>query len=339
MGAKAFITDLAALEPTRDEIAFLRDERPWGLILFRRNVGSPAQVSELTAAFRDAVGRADAPVLVDQEGGRVQRFKPPHWRRYPAARRLGELHERNGEAGLRAAWLVSRLMAADLSACGVDVDCLPVLDLPVPGAHDVIGDRAYSADLGATIRIARAATDGLMAGGVLPVMKHMPGHGRADTDTHLSQPTTDAPLEELDARDFAAFRAFADLPMGMTVHMVLSAVDPANPATQSSRVIAEIIRGRIGFDGLLMTDDLSMKALGGAVGPRASACIQAGCDVVLHCNDPLEARVAVGRAVPELAGEAARRADRALAMRRAPEPFDAAAGSEELDALMGATVA
>ena len=336
MSAKAFITDLDGLEPSADERAFLRDERPWGLILFGRNIDTPAQVRELTAGFRDLVGRPDAPVLVDQEGGRVQRFKPPRWRDTPAAGRFGEIFARDPEAALGAARTATRLMAHDLFACGVDVDCLPVLDLPVEGASEVIGDRAYSHDLDATIALARAAVDGLMDGGVLPVMKHMPGHGRADLDTHFGQPTTRAPLDALDARDFAAFRAFADLPMGMTVHMVLEAVDPDHPATQSRKVIESVIRGAIGFDGLLMTDDLSMKALGGEVGPRASACIAAGCDVVLHCNDPLAARIAVGRAVPELAGDALRRADAALAARREPRPLDVAAAEDELAELMGA---
>ena len=339
MDAKAFITDLTGLEPTADERSFLADERPWGLILFGRNIATPSQVSDLTAAFREIVGRPNAPVMVDQEGGRVQRFKPPHWRHYPAARWYGDLFETDPRAALRAAWLGSRLMAADLVACGVDVDCLPVLDLPVDGANEVIGDRSYSTALATTVALGRSAVTGLMAGGVLPVMKHMPGHGRANLDTHLAQPITDAPFETLDTHDFAAFRAFSDLPMGMTVHMVLSAIDPDRPATQSPAVIERVIRGAIGFDGLLMTDDLSMKALGGEVGPRARACIDAGCDVVLHCNDPLADRIAVGRSVPELAGEAARRAKAVDAVRRAPDGFDVAAGHEELDALMHGEIA
>ena len=339
MDCKAFITDLDGLAPTADELTFLAAERPWGLILFGRNVAEPQQVRDLVAAFRDAVGRPDAPVLVDQEGGRVQRFKPPHWRVFPAAGRLGELYARDPAEGRRAAWLVARLIAHELHDCGVDVDCLPVLDMPVADAHEVIGDRAYSTRLDHVVALAGETVDGLMAGGVLPVMKHMPGHGRADADTHVSQPATDAPLAALRERDFAAFRAFRHLPLGMTVHMVLEAVDPDHPATQSARVIDEVIRGDIGFDGLLMTDDLSMKALGGAVGPRARACIAAGCDVVLHCNDPLSARRAVAEAVPVLAGRAAERAERALAQRRTPAPFDGGAADGELASLLGASVA
>ena len=339
MSAKAFITDLSGLAPTADEIAFLRDTRPWGLILFARNVSEPNQVADLASAYREAVGRPDAPILIDQEGGRVQRLKPPRWRDYPPARRIGELYEHDREPGLRLAWLVSRAMAHDLRSCGVDVDCLPVLDLPVPGAHEIIGDRSYASDIDTVVALGRAACDGLMAGGVLPVMKHIPGHGRADVDTHLSTPTTHATWGELEARDFAAFRPFSDLPMAMTVHMIISAVDPDRPATQSAPVIEDVIRGSIGFDGLLMTDDLSMKALGGAVGPRALACLDAGCDVVLHCNDPLADRIAVGEAVPVLEGRAAERAEAALAVRRQPEPFDHAAAHAELDDLLAAVVA
>ena len=337
--ARAFISDLDGLSPSADEKAFLRDERPWGLIVFKRNVASPEQLRDLTASFRDLVGRPDAPVLVDQEGGRVQRLGPPVWPDYPPARAFGRLYGERPEEGLRAARLCARLIAFDLEACGIDVDCLPVLDVPVAGADEVIGDRAYGTDVGSVVALARETVEGLMAGGVLPVMKHVPGHGRADADTHLAQPVTHATLHELDQTDFAAIRPFVHLPMAMTVHMVLAAVDPHRPATQSPLVIETIVRERLGFDGLLMTDDLSMQALGGAVGPRAARCIAAGCDVVLHCNDPLDARIAVARAVPELKGRALHRAERALAVKRAPEPFDADAAREELDALLAIPLA
>ena len=339
MDAKAFITDCDGAAVTAEERALFAGERPWGLIVFGRNVQSREQLTDLTAEFRDIVGRPDAPVLVDQEGGRVQRLQPPLWRQLPPASAIGALHAYDPEGAARAAWLKARLIAFDLHEVGIDVDCLPCLDVPVPGAHEVIGERAFSRDPAVVAALGRATVDGLLAGGVLPVMKHMPGHGRADADTHFDLPTVDASLEELDRTDFAAFVPLADVPMGMTVHLVLAAVDPDRPATQSPRVIEEVIRGRLGFDGLLMTDDLSMQALGGDVARRAVLCLDAGCDMVLHCNDTMENRRAVGRAVRPLAGLAAKRAEDALAARRAPEPFDAAAAWDELEMRLGKAVA
>jgi beta-N-acetylhexosaminidase len=247
--SKRMILGASGLSLTQDEIAFYRDERPWGFILFARNVGEVAQLRDLATAMRDSVGRPDAPVFIDQEGGRVQRLRPPLAPNYPPAAALGELYRRDREAGLRAAWLMSRLHAFDLVRCGVDTDCLPVLDVPVEGAHDVIGQRAYARDPEIVAALGRAAADGLFAGGVLPVMKHIPGHGRAGADTHFELPTVNASLEDLREHDFAPFRALRDLPMAMTAHVVYSAIDPANPATHSARVIEEIIRGEIGFDG------------------------------------------------------------------------------------------
>ena len=339
MDAKAFITDCDGAEITAEERALFDGERPWGLIVFGRNVQSREQLVDLTASFRDVVGRPDAPVLVDQEGGRVQRLQPPAWRQLPPARDIGELYSFDPEGARRAAWLKARLIAADLHEVGIDVDCLPCLDVPVPGAHEVIGERAFSPDPSVVATLGRATVDGLMAGGVLPVMKHVPGHGRADADTHFDLPTVDASLEELEATDFAAFAPFADVPMAMTVHLVLAAVDPDRPATQSPVVIERIIRDRLGFQGLLMTDDLSMQALGGDVARRAVKCLEAGCDMVLHCNDTMANRRAVGRAVRPLSGRAARRASDALAARREPEPFDPLVAWEELEARLGRAVA
>lgn len=339
MDAKAFITDCDGAAITREERALLDGERPWGLILFGRNVQSREQLADLTAQFRDIVGRPDAPVLVDQEGGRVQRLQPPTWRQAPAARDIGALHAFDPEGARRAAWLKARLIAADLHEVGIDVDCLPCLDVPVPGAHEVIGERAFSNDPAVVAELGRATADGLLAGGVLPVMKHMPGHGRADADTHFDLPVVDASLDELERTDFAAFRPLADLPMGMTVHLVLAAVDPDRPATQSPDVIEQVVRGRLGFDGLLMTDDLSMQALGGDVARRAALCLEAGCDMVLHCNDTMANRRAVGATVKPLAGVSAERARRALAWRRAPEPFDVAAAWDELEMRLGKAAA
>lgn len=339
MDVKAFITDCDGASITPEERSLFEGERPWGMILFGRNVQSREQLTDLTASFRDIVGRPDAPVLVDQEGGRVQRLQPPTWRQLPPAAAIGALYPFDPEGALRCAWLKARLIAADLHEVGIDVDCLPCLDVPVPGAHEVIGERAFSDDPAVVAALGRATVDGLLAGGVLPVMKHMPGHGRADADTHFDLPTVDASLEELERTDFAAFAPLSDVPMAMTVHLILAAVDPDRPATQSAKVIEDVIRGRLGFGGLLMTDDLSMQALGGDVAARAVKCLDAGCDVVLHCNDTMENRRAVGRAVPPLTALAAKRADDALAARRAPEPFDPASAWDELEMRLREAVA
>jgi beta-N-acetylhexosaminidase len=327
--SKRMILGAAGLALTPGEIAFYRDERPWGFILFARNVGEAAQLLDLTAAMRDCVGRPDAPVFIDQEGGRVQRLRPPLAPNYPPAAALGELYRRDCGAGLRAAWLMSRLHAFDLARCGVDADCLPVLDVPVEGAHDVIGKRAYGRDPETVAALGRAAAEGLLAGGVLPVMKHVPGHGRAGADTHFELPTVTAPLEELREHDFAPFRALHDLPMAMTAHVVYAAIDPANPATHSAKVIGEVIRGVIGFDGLLMSDDVSMKALSGDFATKAAAILAAGCDLVLHCNGVMEEMRAVAGAAGPLAGKPLARAERALAARRRPDATAEAAARAE----------
>jgi beta-N-acetylhexosaminidase len=327
--SKRMILGASGLSLTPDEIAFYRDERPWGFILFARNVGEAAQLRDLTAAMRDSVGRPDAPVFIDQEGGRVQRLRPPLAPNYPPAAALGELYRRDREAGLRAAWLMSRLHAFDLMRCGVDADCLPVLDVPVEGAHDVIGQRAYARDPETVAALGRAAADGLFAGGVLPVMKHIPGHGRAGADTHFELPTVEATLEELREHDFAPFRALRDLPMAMTAHVVYSAVDPSNPATHSAKVIDGIVRGEVGFDGLLMSDDVSMKALSGDFATKAAAILAAGCDLVLHCNGVMEEMRAVAGAAGSLSGKPLQRAERALAARRKPDATAEVAAREE----------
>ncbi len=285
-----------------EEAAFFRDVRPWGFILFKRNVETPDQVRALVGALRETVGAADAPVLIDQEGGRVQRLGPP-------------------------------LMAHDLAALGINVDCVPVLDVPEPGAHDIIGDRAYAQSPDEVAALGRAAAEGLIAGGVLPIIKHIPGHGRAKADSHEHLPTVDAPYEALSARDFAPFRVNSDMPMAMTAHVVYAAVDRRRPATTSRTVIRRVIRGDIGFDGLLMSDDLSMKAFSGDFTERARAPLAAGCDVVLHCNGSMAEMRAVAAGAKALAGPAARRAKAALArLARAPEPLDLAAARDRFAA-------
>lgn len=315
--SKAMILGAAGLRLGADEIAFYREHCPWGFILFARNIAEAGQVRDLVAAMRDSVGRPDAPVFVDQEGGRVQRLRPPLAADYPPAAALGALYRADAELGLRAAWLMSRLHAFDLARLGISADCLPVLDVRQPGTHDVIGNRSYGEDAAAVAALGRAAADGLVAGGILPVMKHVPGHGRATADSHRELPRVAAALAALRACDFVPFRALADLPMAMTAHLVYEAVDAARPATVSPRVIADIVRGEIGFDGLLMSDDLSMHALSGDFGERAAAVLAAGCDVVLHCNGVMQEMRAVAEAVAPLAGAALARAERALAFRRA----------------------
>jgi beta-N-acetylhexosaminidase len=334
MSTKAFITGIAGTTLDAQERAFIASERPWGFILFKRNIADPAQVTALVGQLRSAAGEPDAPVLIDQEGGRVQRFGPPHWPVYPPGAAFGRLYDMDSRAGLRAAWLSARLIADDLLKTGVTVDCLPLADVPVAGADAVIGNRAYGTDPTKVAAIARAVTEGLERGGILPVLKHIPGHGRATADTHFRLPVVDTPQKELERTDFAAFRPLADLPMAMTAHVVFSAYDGAHPATTSAKMIEHVIRGLIGFQGLLMSDDVSMNALAGSLAERTRAIFAAGCDMVLHCNGNMDEMRAVAGETPELSGKALERAQRALALRKAPVPFDRGGARAELDALI-----
>jgi len=329
MTAKAFVSGCAGLRLTAEETALFAEEQPWGFILFRRNCESPEQVRELVDSFRTAVGSLSAPVLIDQEGGRVRRLQPPAWPDYPAARVLGDIAAEDPDRGRRAAWLQGRLIAADLADLGVTVDCLPVLDVVVPGASEAIGDRSFGSDPGLVAILGRAMVDGLLAGGVCPVVKHIPGQGRATSDSHYDLPVVAADLNTLAESDFAPFVALADLPAAMTSHVVYSAVDPSRPATTSPIVIRDIIRERIGFDGLLMSDDVSMKALSGDYGERAAAIHDAGCDIVLHCNGRIEEMRAIADAAPRLAGRSGERADRLLGSILPASPFDRDAARKE----------
>lgn len=315
-----------------DERAFFRDADPLGFILFKRNCETPDQVRALIAALRDTIGRGDAPVLIDQEGGRVARLGPPHWPRYPAAATIAGL---GGEAALEAAWLGARLIADDLAALGITVDCAPVLDLRLPGADPIIGDRAYGETPAEVTLLGRAVCEGLLDGGVLPVIKHIPGHGRGTVDSHLALPVVDASRVDLEA-DFAPFRGLADMPWAMTAHIRYEAIDPVRPATLSPTLIAEIIRRHVGFGGVLVSDDLSMKALGGSLGARAGAALDAGCDIALHCNGDPREMAAVAAAVRPLAAASLARVADAEARRRSGEPFDRAACRARFDALLGA---
>jgi beta-N-acetylhexosaminidase len=334
MTSRAFITGVSGLTSTHAEREFIRAERPWGFILFRRNIETPSQVSALVSELRDLVGDADAPILVDQEGGRVQRLGPPHWPVYPPGAVFGALYDVDSQLGLTAARLSSRLIAADLADLGINVDCLPLADVPVSGADAVIGNRAYGTDPNKVATIARAVTEGLEQGGVLPVLKHIPGHGRATADSHLRLPTVDTPRSELERTDFAAFQPLSDLPMAMTAHVVFSALDPVHPATTSATIIEQVIRGGIGFQGLLMSDDVSMNALAGSIAARTRAIVAAGCDMVLHCNGSLAEMREVAAETPGLTGRALQRAAQALAARKPPLAFDRQAARVELDALV-----
>jgi beta-N-acetylhexosaminidase len=324
---RAFICGLSGPDLSPAEAAFLAEARPAGLILFARNVESPDQVRRLIAAGRAAAGERIL-VLVDQEGGRVQRLSEPHWPRYPAARTFGGLRLARQERAKEAARLCAQAMARDLHALGFNTACAPVLDLPVPGADNIIGDRAYGEDAAAVAELGGAVAEGLLAGGILPVMKHIPGHGRAMADSHLALPVVDTPAGDLERSDFAPFRALKYLPMAMTAHVVFTAIDALAPVTISPKTIKDVIRGSIGFEGLLMSDDLSMQALSGSIAGRVAASLGAGCDLALHCNGNMEEMAAVAGAAPVLDGQALVRFEKALAALIEPEPFPAKEAEE-----------
>jgi beta-N-acetylhexosaminidase len=318
-----------------DERAFFRDAKPWGFILFGRNVADADQIRALVSEMRATVGDETAPVLIDQEGGRVARLKPPHWRARPPAARFGALRGTSAEAGREAVYLNARLIAHDLRELGINVDCMPVLDVPVDGADMVIGDRAFARDPAAIIDLGRAAIEGLIDGGVLPVMKHIPGHGRATADSHLALPRVTTGAEELSATDFVTFRSLNHCPMGMTAHVIYEALDPQRPATTSPKVIRDVIRGEIGFEGLLMSDDVSMNALSGPISVRAKAALFAGCDVVLHCNGKMEEMREVAEEAKPLESQSLKRAQTALGHLVVPAGFDPEAAEARLAELLG----
>ena len=318
------------------ERAFFRDADPYGFVLFQRNCEDPDQVRGLVAALRETVGRSDAPVLIDQEGGRVRRLKPPHWPEHPAAARFGALAARDPDRAEIAVRLHATAVAAMLSELHIDVDAAPVLDLALRGASDVVGDRAFGDDPATVARLGRATCEGFLDGGVLPIIKHMPGHGRATVDSHHALPVVTADLDSLAAADFGPFRALADAPWGMTGHIVLAAVDPDRPATQSPLVIERIIRGAIGFDGVLVSDDLSMNALSGTLGQRAATAVAAGCDLALHCNGVFAEMMAVAAAAPALADRTIERLRRGEDRRRRPDAIDPVATLARVDAMLAA---
>ncbi|MDH3232933.1 MAG: beta-N-acetylhexosaminidase [Alphaproteobacteria bacterium] len=331
---KALILGLAGLEISGTERRFFEECDPFGFILFARNCRTPDQIRALVADLRSVVGRADAPVLIDQEGGRVARLRPPHWREAPPAAVFGTLSSHDDGHARHAVRLNARLIGAELSALGIDVDCAPVLDVPAEDSHDIVGDRAFGASPALVARLGRSAIDGFLDAGVLPVIKHIPGHGRAKVDSHLELPVVDAALDALRRVDFAPFAALADAPWAMTAHVVYTALDPDNPATTSKIVVNDIIRGEIGFDGLLVSDDLSMKALSGSLAERATAALAAGCDVALHCNGEMEEMSAVAGAAGPLSPVALERIARARASLRPSVTVDVSEMQAQLDSLL-----
>jgi beta-N-acetylhexosaminidase len=332
---RAILLGCAGTSLSAAERSFFAAADPLGFVLFQRNCGSPEQVRDLVGELRASVGRADAPVLIDQEGGRVARLKPPHWRTYPAAALLARLPEPSAEEAVR---LGARLIADDLAKLGITVDCAPVLDLPAPGADAVIGDRAYGRDPIRVARLGQAFCDGLLAGGVMPVIKHLPGHGRARVDSHHALPVVEADEDELARSDFAPFRALADIPWAMTAHIVYSAVDPRLPATLSAPVIEQIIRGAIGFGGVLVSDDIGMGALAGTIGERVAAALAAGCDLALHCSGVLAEMEEAAAAATPIAPATAARLTRGEALRHnSRRAFDRAVVEARFDRLIGAT--
>ncbi len=316
------------------EREFFREMQPFGFIVFARNIADRNQVRDLVTALRETVDDPRALVLIDQEGGRVARLKPPQWKPRPPAAYFGELYAVHHDAAREAVYLNARLIAYDLAEIGINVDCAPVLDVPVEGADSVIGDRAFASDPAAIIDLGRAQIEGFLDGGVLPIMKHMPGHGRATADSHHALPRVATEAEELSATDFVTFRSLDTCPMAMTAHVVYEAIDPQRPATTSPKVIRDVIRGEIGFDGLLISDDLSMNALDGPLSVRTKAALFAGCDVVLHCNGKMDEMREVASEVKVLDGQAERRAEHALSHLREPGEFDPAAAEERLSELM-----
>lgn len=322
MSPRAFICGLSGTELTEEERLFVDHAEPWGIILFARNIRDGQQVRRLIDEVRGLLGRNDMPVLVDQEGGRVQRIKPPLADLHPPASAYGKLFKEDPAAALAAAELGARLIAHELRLLHINVDCLPVLDLAINGAHEVIGDRAYGGTPADVAALAKAVCKGLLDGGVLPVVKHVPGHGRGLSDSHHELPRVDAKIAELQRTDFAPFRMLNDMPLAMTAHVLYTAIDPDRAATLSRAVIQEVIRGFIGFNGVLMSDDLSMKALDGGLGHKTEQCFVAGCDIALHCNGDLGEMREIASIAPRLDGEAERRCQSAVSRLGAPQPFD-----------------
>ncbi len=322
------------------EKKFFKAEQPFGFILFARNVETPKQLKKLVKALRTAVGRSDAPVLIDQEGGRVQRLRSPHWFEAKPFGYFGDLYQSEPERAIEALRLTTRLIAADLQDAGITVDCTPCLDLSLPETVDAIGDRAFDGDPQAVARLGAVVAEEMLTSGIIPVIKHMPGHGRATVDSHLTLPHVDAERETLEETDFVPFKALSMLPWGMTSHIVFDAIDADHPATQSPAIIKDVIRGQIGFNGLLLTDDLNMEALSGSLPERATAALEAGVDIVLHCSGVMEEMKEVVAVCPPLTEETlARIARGSRVFEHAPNKMDTAKDLARLNELLGTDVA
>ncbi|WP_017930305.1 beta-N-acetylhexosaminidase [Robiginitomaculum antarcticum] len=330
MGPRAVILGLEGSRLSANEAAFFRDADPWAFILFARNIETPAQMRRLCADLRASVGR-DALIFIDQEGGRVQRMGPPHWPKYPAASRFAAL----GQDAPRAAYLGARLIAHDLRDVGVTANCAPVLDIPVADADPIISDRAYGDTPEGVIALAHAVMAGYMSGGVAPVIKHIPGHGRATVDSHKALPLIETDLATLKKTDFVPFKALNMAPMAMTAHVTLAAIDSAAPLTLSPDGMSQIVRGALGYDGLIMTDDLEMKALSGSLTKLSSRALSAGCDIALHCSGNMANMVKVVSGVSRLRGKSLERACIADLSAYKPDAFDVESGRAEFNRLMG----
>jgi beta-N-acetylhexosaminidase len=339
MTPRAFICGIAGTELSDAERSFIDHAEPWGIILFARNIGDADQVRALVSEVRALLGRGNMPVLVDQEGGRVQRIRPPLAERHPPPSAYSDLYRKDAASGLDAARMGARLIAHELLALGCNCDCLPLLDLQFEGAHQIIGDRSYGGDPAEVAALGRAVCEGLLAGNVMPVVKHIPGHGRALADSHLELPRVDTPVAQLQQTDFLPFRSLADMPLAMTAHVLYTAIDPDRPATLSPAVISEVVRGFIGFSGALMSDDLSMKALSGSMTERTEQAFAAGCDLALHCNGDLDEMRAVAASSPRLEGEALNRCDAALARLGGPQAFDVEEARALVRSLLPAAIA
>lgn len=330
----AAILGCAGPELSAAERDFFRKVDPLGFIVFARNLVDPDQARRLMADLRSTIGRPDAPILVDQEGGRVARLKAPHWRHPPAADRFGAIAASDRARAAEAVRVNHELMAGEMRSIGINVDCAPLIDVRFEGAHDIIGDRAYGTDPYLVADLGRAAAEGLLAGGVMPIIKHIPGHGRSMVDSHFDLPRVDTDFDTLAETDFVPFRALHDIPWAMTAHIIYSAIDPNQPATLSRTVIAEVIRGEIGFAGLLLSDDLSMKALKGGLDELAAASLEAGCDVVLHCNGDMAEMEKVVRGTKALSSAGLARYEQGQRRLNADPDFDLADLQAELSDLM-----
>ncbi len=333
MTLKAFIAGVAGPRLLDEEKAFLKEARPCGLIVFDRNIENRDQLKRLVADYREAVGSDQQFILIDQEGGRIQRMRAPHWQVWPAGARYGKLYKTDPAAARLGAELIHQMMSEELADVGINVNCVPLLDIPVAGAHDIIGDRALSSDLETIIALGRCVAQGNLNGGVLPVIKHIPGHGRATSDSHVALPTIAASRAELEQTDFKTFKALNDFPLGMTGHLLMTGLDPELNVSVSKQIITDVIRGWIGFDGLLMSDDLSMEALSGTIGERGRDVVEAGCDVALYCKGVYDQMLDVAACVPDLEGQAKQRFERALSQIKPPVPYDKALALELLSKL------